>query len=113
MGQSRCALEFGAGHKNLIHSGAAFGRWPKAGLHRGWTGIEKEAYYNDIPQIISAGGNQFLATRGGESQQNIFKSHRRRALERGRTLTRLATVSVATNIVVTHLRMSIGIRNAT
>jgi hypothetical protein len=48
-------------------------------------GIEKEAYYDDNSQIISAGGNQFLGTRRGESQQNIFKSHGRRALERGRT----------------------------
>jgi len=47
------------------------GRWP--GLHKGWKGIEKEAYYNDIPQIISAGGNQFLAPRGGESQTKYFQ----------------------------------------
>src|ERR1700675_623208 len=68
----------------------------RPGLHKGWTGIEKEAYYNDIPQIISAGGNQFLATRGGESQQNIFKSHRRRALERGRTWEESSHLSMGT-----------------
>src|ERR1700736_3777128 len=70
------------------------GRWPA--LHKGWTGIEREAYYNDIPQIISAGGNQFLATRGGESQQNIFKSHRRRALERGHTWEEPSHLSMGT-----------------
>jgi len=47
-------------------------------------GTQREAGANDIPQIISASGNQFLAARGGESQQNVFKSHRRRGLAGGR-----------------------------
>src|ERR1700675_149138 len=42
MGQSRCALDFSACHKNLIHSGAAFGRWPMAGAaHKDGQGSKK------------------------------------------------------------------------
>jgi NAD(P)-dependent dehydrogenase (short-subunit alcohol dehydrogenase family) len=57
------------------------------------TGIE---LFVDIPQIISPGRDQFLATRRGENQQNIFQSHGRRFLERGRTWEEPSHLSVGT-----------------
>src|SRR4029077_8889141 len=58
--------------------------------------IQREACANDNSQITSTGGNQFLGARLGESQQNIFKSHGRPVLERGRSWEEPSYLSIGT-----------------